>query len=265
MSINVRLDAFEGPLDLLLHLIEKNRVDICDIPIAAITDQYMEYMLQIDTADMDTASEFLVMAATLLDIKARMLLPPEEDGQGEPEDPRAELVERLIAYRLMKADAGLLRESRVTAENILFKGPTIPAEVAEWVPPVDLEEMFADRDARMLARAFASALRRREEKEDPVRAGFGHIKRETYRIYDKSMMILRLAGSKRHFSFDELLDAGTGRVEMIVTFLAVLELVRMGRLGVRQEGIGGSISLEAVNTEEMSGEELELLTENADE
>ena len=102
MSLNVKLQVFEGPLDLLLHLIEKNKVDIYDIPIVLITDQYLDYIKQMQKEDLDVMSEFLVMAATLLDIKCRMLLPKEINEEGEEEDPRAELVEKLIEYKLYK-------------------------------------------------------------------------------------------------------------------------------------------------------------------
>ena len=102
MGIEVKLTAFEGPLDLLLHLIEKNKVDIYDIPIAVITEQYLEYLDEMQRADMDNMSEFLVMAATLLRIKSQMLLPKEVNEEGEEEDPRAELVKRLIEYKVYK-------------------------------------------------------------------------------------------------------------------------------------------------------------------
>ena len=102
MELSYKLEKFEGPLDLLLHLIEKNKVNIYDIPIAEITDQYMEYVRQMDEENLDVVSEFLVMAATLLDIKARMLLPREVSEEGEEEDPRAELVERLLEYKTYK-------------------------------------------------------------------------------------------------------------------------------------------------------------------
>ena len=102
MGINVKLQVFEGPLDLLLHLIDKNKVNIYDIPIVMITEQYMEYVDQMDKEDLDVVSEFLVMAATLLDIKSRMLLPKEVNEDGEEEDPRSELVRQLLEYKLFK-------------------------------------------------------------------------------------------------------------------------------------------------------------------
>lgn len=111
MGISVKLQVFEGPLDLLLHLIDKNKVNIYDIPIAMITEQYMEYVEQLKKEDLNVVSEFLVMAATLLDIKSRMLLPKEVDEEGNEEDPRAELVEKLLEYKLYKAMAQELRIS----------------------------------------------------------------------------------------------------------------------------------------------------------
>ena len=265
MSITVSLDAFEGPLDLLLHLIEKNKIDIYDIPIAIITDQYMEYVVRMQKEDMDVASEFLVMAATLLDIKARMLLPAEVDENGEEEDPRAELVARLIAYKLMKANTQMLREYEQDAEQTLFRAESIPPEVASYIPPPDVDALFADVTVEALTEAFQAALRRIEENVDPVRHNFGRIEKETFKIYDKSRVILGMARTRGKFTFRELLTGSTGKVEMVVTFLAVLELVKMGRLGVTQEETGGEISLEAIDTGEMSEEELKTLTENADE
>ena len=136
------LQDFEGPLDLLLHLIEKNKVSIYDIPIAEITEQYLAYVSAMQQENLDVVSEFLVMAATLLDIKARMLLPKEVDEEGNEEDPRAELVERLLEYRKYKYMSGELRDMSVGSEKIVCKAPTIPAEVAHYKPPVDLDELL---------------------------------------------------------------------------------------------------------------------------
>ena len=115
MALSVKLEVFEGPLDLLLHLIEKNKVDIYDIPIVVITAQYLEYIRQMQTQDMNVMSEFLVMAATLLDIKCRMLLPKEVNEEGEEEDPRAELVQRLLEYKMYKYMSYELKDRQVDA------------------------------------------------------------------------------------------------------------------------------------------------------
>ena len=132
MEISYKLESFEGPLDLLLHLIEKNKVNIYDIPIAMITDQYLEYVKHMEEESLDVVSEFLVMAATLLDIKARMLLPKEVNEEGEEEDPRAELVARLLEYKTYKYMSLELKDMELDAEKIFYKSPTIPKEVEKY-------------------------------------------------------------------------------------------------------------------------------------
>ena len=127
MKIDVKLEAFEGPLDLLLHLIEKNKVNIYDIPIVEITNQYMEYIQEMErSASMESMSEFLVMAATLLRIKSRMLLPKEE--KEEEEDPREELVQRLVEYKMCRYAAEELKDLSVDAEKVFYKPETIPKD-----------------------------------------------------------------------------------------------------------------------------------------
>ncbi|HAL02850.1 MAG TPA: segregation/condensation protein A, partial [Lachnospiraceae bacterium] len=124
MSIVVRLQVFEGPLDLLLHLIDKNKVDIYDIPIVEITEQYMDYIRNMETEDMNIMSEFLVMAATLIDIKCKMLLPKTVNDEGEEEDPRAELVQKLLEYKVYKYMSYELKDRQVDAARAIFKQPT---------------------------------------------------------------------------------------------------------------------------------------------
>ena len=130
MAIPVKLGVFEGPLDLLLHLIEKNKVDIYDIPIVEITEQYLDYIRQMQHEDMNVMSEFLVMAATLIDIKCRMLLPKEVNEEGEEEDPRAELVEKLLEYKMYKYMSFELKDRLVDAAKSLYREAQIPKEVA---------------------------------------------------------------------------------------------------------------------------------------
>ena len=139
MELSYKLEKFEGPLDLLLHLIEKNKINIYDIPIAEITDQYLEYVSCMEEESLDVVSEFLVMAATLLDIKARMLLPREVSEEGEEEDPRAELVERLLEYKTYKYMSLELKDMEVDADKVFYKAPTIPREVEKYEEPVDLD------------------------------------------------------------------------------------------------------------------------------
>ena len=140
MGIPVKLQVFEGPLDLLLHLIDKNKIDIYDIPIVEITNQYMEYIKAMEKEDLNVMSEFVVMAATLLDIKCKMLLPKEVNEDGEEEDPRQELVEQLLEYKMYKYMSYELKDRELESERVMYKTPTIPQEVMEYEQPVNLDE-----------------------------------------------------------------------------------------------------------------------------
>lgn len=173
MGIPVKLQVFEGPLDLLLHLIDKNKIDIYDIPIVEITNQYMEYIRAMEKEDLNVMSEFLLMAATLLDIKCRMLLPKEINEEGQEEDPRQELVEQLLQYKMYKYMAYELRDRQVEGERAIYREPDIPEEVQEYVEPVNLEELLGDLTLAKLNRIFRDVMRRQDEKIDPIRSGFG--------------------------------------------------------------------------------------------
>ena len=166
MAISVKLEAFEGPLDLLLHLIEKNKVDIYDIPIVMITEQYLDYIKAMETEDMNVMSEFLLMAATLLDIKCRMLLPKEVNEEGEEEDPRAELVQKLLEYKMYKYMAYELKDRQVDAAKTWFKDKTLPKEIEDYRPPIDMQELLGDADLGKLQELFHMVMRRQEDKID---------------------------------------------------------------------------------------------------
>ena len=163
MAIPVKLPVFEGPLDLLMHLIEKNKIDIYDIPIVEITDQYLEYVRQMDHEDMDVTSEFLVMAATLLDIKSRMLLPREKDEEDseEEEDPREELVRRLLEYKMYKYLSGELEACREQAGVRYYRTQDLPKEVRSYQPPINYEELLGNTDLKSLEKVFGEVLRRK--------------------------------------------------------------------------------------------------------
>ena len=137
MEIPVKLPVFEGPLDLLLHLIDKNKINIYDIPIAEITDQYLDYIRQMDHEDMNVTSEFMVMAATLIDIKCRMLLPKEINEAGEEEDPREELVQQLLEYKKYKYMSGELRARLAETGTVVCRKQDLPECVLAYRPPVD--------------------------------------------------------------------------------------------------------------------------------
>ena len=160
MGIPVKLEVFEGPLDLLLHLIDKNKIDIYDIPIVEITNQYMEYIRSMKREDLNVMSEFLVMAATLLDIKCRMLLPKEVNEDGEEEDPRQELVEQLLQYKMYKFIAGELKDREGDSDFVMYRKPDIPEEVEAFVEPVDLDRLLDGLTLNRLNEIFRDVMKR---------------------------------------------------------------------------------------------------------
>lgn len=234
-QLKVKLQVFEGPLDLLLHLIEKNKVDIYDIPIVEITDQYLDYIRAMETEDMNVMSEFLVMAATLLDIKCRMLLPKQEDEEGEEEDPRSELVEQLLQYKLYKYMSYELKDRQLDAGHSMYKDPTIPKEVAEYRPPVNYEELLGDMTLNKLHEVFKSIVKRQEDRIDPIRNQFGKIEKDEINLDVKQHYIEQFLYEHRRADFRALLESGNSKMEMIVTFLVILELMKLGKVRVSQE------------------------------
>ncbi len=243
MSLEVKLEAFSGPLDLLLHLIEKNKVDIYDIPIVEITNQYLEYIKAMQTEDMNVMSEFLVMAATLVDIKCRMLLPVEVNEDGEEEDPRAELVQKLLEYKMYKYMSYELKDMHTQTGVMLTKGETLPDEVKAYKDPIDYETLVGDMNLVKLHRIFEEVLKREEEKIDPVRSKYGDIEKEEVDMDAKISYIDNYLKKKKTFSFRELLEKSNSKAEIIVSFLIVLELIKTGRINVSQESVNDDIMI----------------------
>lgn len=235
MALSVKIESFEGPLDLLLHLIDINKFNIFDIPIVEITAQYMEYLESMESRDLNVMSEFLVMAATLLEIKAKMLLPAEVNEEGEEIDPREELVQKLLEYKMYKYMSYELRDRLSVSEKALYKKPTIPEEVAEYETPVNLEELVGDLTLTKLNQIFQAIVRRQTEKIDPIRSRFGTIEQEEVSLDEKMEEVRRYALENPAFRFSALLEGQRSKVQMIVTFLAVLELMKTGELSVVQE------------------------------
>ena len=230
MGIPVKLQVFEGPLDLLLHLIDKNKIDIYDIPIVEITNQYMEYIL--------------LMAATLLDLKCKMLLPKEVNEEGEEEDPRLELVEQLLQYKMYKYMSYELRDRQIESEHILYKEPTIPEEVEAYVEPVDLDELLGDLNLAKLNEIFQEVLKRQTDKLDPIRSRYGKIEKEEVTLEEKLSYVEEYAKVHSHFRFRDLLKKQASKTQIVVTFLAILELMKMGHIHVEQDGLFDDISVE---------------------
>jgi isoleucyl-tRNA synthetase len=229
---NIKLPVFEGPLDLLLHLIRENKVDIYDIPISLITGQYLKYIEMMKELDLEIAGEFLVMAATLIHIKSRMLLPADEEAPVEEmEDPRLELVQRLLEYQAYKDAASILKEKEDEALKIFGRHKTeFDAEKAE-----EQQELYLfDINLFDLLGAFKKIL---DTAPPEVRT----ITKETLTVKDRMMHIAEKLEHIDSIRFEELFSDLSGRVQLIVTFLALLELLRLGMARVYQEGDFGNI------------------------
>ena len=250
MPIPVKLQVFEGPLDLLMHLIEKHKIDIYDIPIVLITDQYMAYIEAMEHEDMDVSSEFMLMAATLLDIKCRMLLPPEEDEEEEAEDPRAELVAQLLEYKKYKYMSGELRSLMEQSGDLITRSQDIPDEVRAYRIPVDPEELLTDLTLQKLQKVFQEVMQRREDRTDQTRSHFGKIEKEKVSLSEKLTYVHEKAIRKRRCSFRQLLEGQSSRLQVVVTFLAVLELMKDGRISISQEESFGEIEIVSLEAED---------------
>ncbi|MBQ7934411.1 MAG: segregation/condensation protein A [Lachnospiraceae bacterium] len=245
MAIPVKLEAFEGPLDLLLHLIEKNKVDIYDIPIVEITQQYLDYIKQMEAQDMNIMSEFLVMAATLIDIKCRMLLPLDVNEEGEEEDPRAELVQKLLEYKMYKYMSLELKDRQVDAARNLFREQSLPEEVASYRAPINYEELIGDTTLVKLQEIFRSIVRKQEDKIDPIRSKYGNIEKEEIDMEAKALFVEAYIREHKHISFRKLLEKERSKMEIIVTFLIILEMMKVGKIIISQENIFDDILIEA--------------------
>jgi segregation and condensation protein A len=236
----VQLDVFEGPLDLLLYLIKKEEVDIYDIPIERITTQYMQYLELMRMLDLNIAGEFLVMAATLMMIKSRMLLPPEdrpELEEEEEEDPRWDLVRQLIEYKKFKDAALHLETLEALQQDIFVRG----GEAAQLGPQSDV----ALRDVSIfdLISAFGEVLKR--VKTEELREIFA----ERVTVAEKIETVMQRVRREGRVNFSALFTGMASRAEIICTFLAILELIRLQQIVARQERVFGEILIEQAAAE----------------
>ena len=241
MALPVKIENFEGPLDLLLHLIDVNKFNIFDIPIVEITEQYLEFVRNMETKDLNVMSEFLVMAATLLEIKAKMLLPIEVDEDGEEIDPREELVQKLLEYKMYKYMSYELKDRMQDAAKAMYKDPTIPEEVEGYIEPVDLEKLIGDLTLKKLNDIFQSVMKRQNDKVDPIRSKFGKIEKEEVSLEDKLDFVENYAKEHGTFSFKSMLEGQKRKMQLVVTFLAILELMKVGKIVIKQEAAFGDI------------------------
>jgi len=235
MSYEIKLDIFEGPLDLLLYLIRKNEIDIYNIPIALITEQYLEYLDMMRSLNLDLAGEYLVLAATLIHIKSRLLLPPAEDEEGgeEGQDPRAELVRQLLEYQAFK-EAAIALEARTLLDRDVFSRGA-PAEVSATVE--EEEEATIEVGIFELVQAFRAIIAGLDKSDDLV------IDTERMSLTDRINEIMEQLSEKKHLTFTELLGERTDRKGIVYTFLAILELMKLRIIKAYQSGPFGVIRL----------------------
>lgn len=247
IDITYKLENFEGPLDLLLHLIEKNKIDIYDIPIVSITNQYLEYVAQFEFIDMEIESSFLVMAATLLEIKSKMLLPLVKDEDDNEIDPREELIARLLEYKKYKNLGNTLSDIDSEAPEYILKKPTIPKDVATYIPEINYDELLKGVDLNKLNNVFIEVIKRKENSIDRVRGQFGVIQKEKLPLKDRIFELVDYLRMNRICNFRKLLEESTSIPIVVVTFLAVLELIKVGYIVVKQDNIYDDIYIEFIN------------------
>ncbi|MFH0790001.1 MAG: segregation/condensation protein A [Candidatus Omnitrophota bacterium] len=233
MSYKIKLEMFEGPLDLLLYLVKKDHLNIYDIPIAQVTDQYLAYIELMRLLDLNIAGEFLVMAATLLQIKSKMLLPAQENQPPEEEDdPRAELVKRLLEYEKFKQIAENLRQKECDQQEVFKR---TKQEKINELPKGN--EVYFEASIFDLISAFSRAL------ETVPKEVFYEVIKDEFTIEEKVHQILHLLLIRDSVNISELFLTAKHKVEIIVVFLAILELIRMKEIIARQKGLFDEIEI----------------------
>lgn len=227
---------FNGPLNLLLKLIEKHKVDIFNIPIVLITEQFISYVEEIKEADMEIVSSFLVMVSTLLDIKARMLVPHLKDAKEGENDPREELVNRLLEYKKYKSISEKLKDYEKDAGKIFYREAHIPEELKKYIPKPDLDEVLSDLNLEMLHQIYLHIKMRMKEALNTDSGGFDHINlKDDFSIKECIERIKIFTRNHTSFTFRELLEGDNKKQNVIVSFLAVLELMKVGTISVDQK------------------------------
>ncbi|HIU64724.1 MAG TPA: segregation/condensation protein A [Candidatus Avacidaminococcus intestinavium] len=215
---NIKLHEFEGPLDLLMHLIDKNQIDIYDIPIVEITDQYIEYLNSMSEFDIEAASDFLVMAATLLQIKSRLLLPKPIDETEDIADPRQMLIEMLVEYKKVKAQALLLAEALKDAQKYHARQPVTFPDIKRTIKKFDFNILIKSLQELLTVEIIDTAV----------------IERQQFHVQDKMQKILNSLNTKKSYEFRPLITKNTSKSELIAIFLAILELLRLNKIRIEQ-------------------------------
>ncbi|MDO5695190.1 MAG: segregation/condensation protein A [Eubacteriales bacterium] len=250
-TLAVDLAVFQGPLDLLLHLIEKNKVDIYDIPIVMITDQYMAHLNQMQEDRLEAMSEFLVMAATLIAIKTRMLVPQHVE---EAEDPRTDLVRQLLEYRYFQKVAEEMAVLEQTGYRALVKEETLPDEVRQFEYKPDVETLFTGVTPETLYDVFGDLMRRMQDRVDRLHSTFKEVREDRWTVTDRMDWLRARLAEESDCEFTALMRDAQSKLQLVVTFLALLEMIKIGEINVRQDAISGPIRITTRAVDKMAGE-----------
>jgi len=233
-NINIKLDIFEGPFDLLFYLIEKNKIDLYNIPISELTDQYIKYIENPENKNMSNISEFIFMASTLLEIKSKMLLPKSKFKDDEI-DPREELVQKLIEYKRYKKVADIFKGHEIFINKVAFKEPEI--SLIEFLikdKMVKAEDTLGDITLDLLKKTFLDVMNRKEMKIDRVRSSFDTVSKDSFTIETQIVYITEFLKNADEIYFSEIFYETTSRDEIIATFLALLEMIKLKMIKIIQ-------------------------------
>ncbi|MFZ7134003.1 MAG: segregation and condensation protein A [Eubacteriales bacterium] len=231
MDYKIQLHEFEGPMDLLLHLITKNEIDIFDIPISKITQQYIEYINQFKEYNMELSSEFIVLAAQLIQIKSKLLLPPEENEEGEEIDPREELAQKIYEYKIFKEISDYLKKKEDNYLKIYYKDPDYMSNKVASVTHINIGQ---------LTKAFKRVLSLNNMAMN-IDVRIHKIEREVIRLEDKIVEIQQMLNVNSKIQFTSLFSQVKTKNNIIVTFLAILELIKNNIIGFEQLNSCGEI------------------------
>ncbi len=234
MSLNIKIENFEGPFDLLLHLIKKNKMNIYDIKIYEITEQYLQYVNNMKDMDLDTASEFIVMAASLIEIKSKMLLPKtqlNEDDNEDEKDPRRELVDKLLQYKKFRAAAEFLKKREIGLEKMFGKKPEI---IEQMNMNTSLEQFLKGITMLDLYRIYSQLMDNYVNKLNKGNVMDREISLDKFKLQDKMLYIREIIQAKPQIRFSVVLKNCSFKIEKVVTFLALLELIKLKVVSVIQ-------------------------------
>ncbi|MEY8762263.1 MULTISPECIES: segregation/condensation protein A [Clostridium] len=250
MSLNIKIENFEGPFDVLLHLIKKNKMNIYDIKICQITEQYLKYLSDMRKMDLNLTSEFIVIAASLIEIKSKTLLPERnsdknDGGEGEDEDPRKELVDKLLQYKKFKAAAESLKKRQYSTGRIYGKKPEVieskKEDISKFLKGVTLWDMYEK---------YTGLMKKYESRFNDKNVLDKRIPRDKFKLEDKVVYIKNVVHEKKRVKFSTIVKNCSFKIEKITTFLALLELVKLKIIFVIQERNFSEIYIERTTEDE---------------